>query len=556
MTGLAALLQVAGEAALLLWGLHMVQSGIQRAFGSQLHRWLGVALGNSARAFVTGIGATALLQSSTAVALMVAGFATSGAVALAPGLAAMLGANVGTALTVQILAFDMAAAAAPLILLGVVAFRRGGMTRTRDLGRVAIGLGLMFIALHLLVQSIRPLEAAPALRGALALIAGEPLLNLAVAAAIAWAAHSSVAGVLIVAAFAGSGVLDAQATVAMVAGANLGTAITPLLEVGGPGDRARLRLPLGNLLNRLAGCALVLAMLHEATQLLVALDPAPARLAANAHLAFNLVMAALGLPLVSTTARLVRRLLPDPPATRDEGAPRYLDDAALNTPVVALSNAAREALRMVDGLDMMLRRSAATWGNEGRWAGRELRQADVTLDRLHQAIHAYLGRIPRENLSDEEAVRLEEIQGFAIALERAADIAARDIPRHAARLACRATAPGPSPVEELNTINGSVLEHLRLATAVFMGGDVDAARRLVRGKEALREAERAAIARFKSTGALANNEGIAAPGVVLEAVHDLRRIVGLLASIAHPILERRGELLSSRLGDMCASSAT
>ena len=142
------LLDLAGSVALLLWGLHMVQTGIQRGFGPDLRRWLGTTLGNRLAAFAAGLGVTAILQSSTATGLMVAGFAAGGAVALVPALAVMLGANVGTTLIVQALSFDVAEVAPALILLGVILFRRGTAARTRDLGRVAIGLGLMLMSLH------------------------------------------------------------------------------------------------------------------------------------------------------------------------------------------------------------------------------------------------------------------------------------------------------------------------------------------------------------------------------------------------------------------------
>jgi phosphate:Na+ symporter len=161
MTELRLLLELAGEAALLLWGLHMVQSGVIRAFGSRLRHALGLALGDRLRAFAAGLGVTAALQSCTATALMVSSFAASGAVGLAPALAAMLGANLGTALIVQLLSFDAAAAFPTLVLAGVLAFRRGQRARTRDLGRVAIGLGLMLLALHLMLGSMAPVEASP-----------------------------------------------------------------------------------------------------------------------------------------------------------------------------------------------------------------------------------------------------------------------------------------------------------------------------------------------------------------------------------------------------------
>lgn len=139
------LLDLMGGVALLLWGLHMVRSGIVRAFGSDLRRFLGLALRNRLLAFLAGIGVTALLQSSTATGLMTASFVTGGTVELVPALAIMLGANVGTTLIVQVLSFNVSAVAPVLFLVGVTAFKRGGTTRTRDLGRVAIGVGLMVL---------------------------------------------------------------------------------------------------------------------------------------------------------------------------------------------------------------------------------------------------------------------------------------------------------------------------------------------------------------------------------------------------------------------------
>ncbi len=161
MSGLLSMLDFAGYVALLLWGVHMVQTGVQRAFGAALSAALGRALGTRARAFVAGLGITAALQSSTATGLMITGFAAGGVVGLVPALAAMLGANVGTTLIVQLLSFDLTSLAPLLILAGVWMFRRYPPGRTRDLGRVFIGLGLLLMALHALVELFEPLEQAP-----------------------------------------------------------------------------------------------------------------------------------------------------------------------------------------------------------------------------------------------------------------------------------------------------------------------------------------------------------------------------------------------------------
>src|SRR5882762_11213024 len=158
------LLDLMGGVALLLWGLHMVRSGIVRAFGSDLRRFLGLALRNRFLAFLGGIFVTALLQSSTATGLMTASFVTGGAVDLVPALAIMLGANVGTTLIVQVLSFNVSALAPVLFLIGLVAFRSGARSRIKDIGRVSIGLGLMLLALHILLDTLAPAENAPGAR--------------------------------------------------------------------------------------------------------------------------------------------------------------------------------------------------------------------------------------------------------------------------------------------------------------------------------------------------------------------------------------------------------
>ena len=214
------LLDLVGGVALLLWGLHMVHSGIVRAFGSDLRRFLALALRNRVLAFCAGLCVTALLQSSTATGLMTASFVTTGVLGLAPALAVMLGANVGTTLIVQVLSFNVAALAPILFLVGVMAFKRGRQTRTRDLGRVAIGVGLMVLSLHILLDTLAPAENAPAVRTLLGALTGEPMLCLLMSAALTWAAHSSVTVVLLVMSLAYSSFITPVAALALILGAN------------------------------------------------------------------------------------------------------------------------------------------------------------------------------------------------------------------------------------------------------------------------------------------------------------------------------------------------
>ena len=539
------LLDLAGSVALLLWGLHMVQTGIQRGFGPDLRRWLGTTLGNRLAAFVAGMGVTAILQSSTATGLMVAGFAAGGAVALVPALAVMLGANVGTTLIVQLLSFDVAEVAPALILLGVLLFRRGTAARTRDLGRVAIGLGLMLMALHQLVVLVTPYEDVPSMRLVLGAIATSPVVDVLVAAGLTWAAHSSVAVVLLVMSFAAKGAVPPDAAFALVLGANLGTAINPVLEGVSGDDPVGRRLPIGNLLNRLFGCLAALLLLPYLGRWMVWFDPDPARAVADFHTFFNLILAALFLPVLGPYAWLLRKMLPARIAADDPSQPRYLDHGALETPPIALAAAAREALRMADALEAILSGAADALASTDRRRIGEVRRLDDVLDRLNTAIKEYLTALDPESLSDTDHRRLSQILMFATNLEAAGDVIDRDVMGHAAKRLKRGIPLGEAERGEARRVLDRLAVTVRAAAAVFMTEDARSARQLAAEKEAFRDLESAATrAHFASM-----QGGKADPGALdLDLLRHLKRVNGhLVAAAAYPVLEGQGELLSSRL---------
>jgi phosphate:Na+ symporter len=425
------LLDLAGSVALLLWGVRMVQTGVQRAFGARLQTALGTALRTPFMAFLTGVGVTALLQSSTATGLMVAGFAAGGLVDLVPALAVMLGANVGTTLIVQLLSFDLSPATPALILIGVLMFQRSQTSRTHDLGRVAIGLGLMLLALRQLLYLITPFEDAPSLRLLLGAIATQPWLDVIVAAGLTWAAHSSVAIVLLVMSLAAKGVVPPDAAFALVLGANLGTALNPMLEMEGGSDAAARRVPAGNLGTRLIGVVLGLALLPKLGPWMVTIMTDPGRAVAGFHLLFNLVLAALFFPVLPYYASLLRRLFPARINTQDPSRPLYLDEAARETPVVAIGAATREALRLADVLESMLHASLDAFATDDRRRVSEARRMDDVLDRLNSAIRAYLTGLDPDAASDADQRRIEEILAFTTNLEHAGDVVDKNLLSHA-----------------------------------------------------------------------------------------------------------------------------
>ncbi len=546
MSATRVLIEFIGLIALLLWGIHMVQSGVVRVFGTNLRHMLGRGLKTRIHAFLVGLGVTAVLQSSTATALMVTSFAGPGSTDLVLTLAMMLGANVGTTLIVQVLSFDITLVFPLLIAAGVLAFRRGQGTRFQDLGRVSIGLGLMLLSLHLLGGTIAPSEQSTTIRDLLSAITREPLLNLVVAAALTWAAHSSVVTILAVVSLASSGLLTPEASLAMVIGANIGSAINPILE-GPGGDPVKLRLPVGNLVTRIAGAAIALPLLGPIAGWMSAFGEEPARLVANFHTLFNLALAAVFMAILPLVAKALIRLLPARAMPDDPSKPIYLDPGAVDTPAVALANAAREALRMADVVEKMLKGTRQTFHSDDRHLLAATRQMDDIVDRLHEALQRYIAAVARGSLNNDEARRLSEIQSFAINLEHVGDIIDRNITELSSKRMKLKLSLSAEGLAEIDAMYDQLLDHLRLAVAVFMSSDTEAARRLVAEKEHFRELERNSTERHFARVREGRRASIETSGLHLDVVRDLKRIDAHLASTAYPLLERTGALKPTRL---------
>jgi len=540
--GAKVLLDLLGGVALLLWGLHMVHSGILRAYGARIRRILSMILQNRYQAFAAGIGVTAILQSSTATALMLSSFTASGLVGLVPALAVLLGANVATALIVQLLSFDSSAFAPILLICGVMAFKRGVRTIVKDLGRVAIGLGLMLLSLHLLLDSLAPAEHAPSVRELFAIVTGEPVLALLIGTIMAWAAHSSVATILLTMSLAAANFVTPVAALALVLGANLGSAINPLLETGGSTNPAQRRLPFGNLINRVAGCLLFLPWLDPVARLIQSIDPNPVRLAADFHALFNLVMALLFILPLASYERLLERLLPDVKSANDLSVPLYLGESVNDTPSVALACAARETLRMGDIVDSMLEQAMTAILNNDRKLVSDVVQKDNAVDRLHEAVKLYVIKVTHGSLDEVEARRALEVLSLAINLEHIGDIIDKNLMELASKKIKRQLHFSEAGARELEEFHRVVRDNLRLAMTIFLSGDLKSARRLLDEKARIRELELAAsenhIARLKE----GRIDSIETSSLHIDILRDLKRIHSHICSAAYAALETAGEL--------------
>jgi phosphate:Na+ symporter len=362
-----------------------------------------------------------------------------------------------------------------------------------------------------------------------------------------WAAHSSVAVVLLVMSLAYSNFLTPLASVAFVLGANLGSAINPLFEGGSFDEPASRRLPVGNFLNRVVGVIAAYPFLGTITDLLMRFDSHPGRTTAYFHLAFNTVLALAFIGLLDPVSWLLVRLLPEQKAKRDPAAPLYLDETAFATPAVALACAARETLHMGDIIETMLRQSMTASMTDDRKLVGEISRMDNAVDKLDEAIKLYVTRITRESLDERDGRRAMEIISFTINLEHIGDIIDKNLMELAAKKIKHKYQFSKEGAAELTDFHQRVIENLKLAFGVFMSGDVKVARKLIEEKAQLRSLELAAAESHLARLREGRPESIETTSLHLDVVRDLERIHSHICSVAYPVLEAAGELEPSRL---------
>ncbi len=540
------LINILSGVALLVWGTHIVRSGVLRVFGANLRRVLSASVANRFHAFVAGIGVTSLVQSSSATAVITASFVSQNLMPLAPALAIMLGADVGTSLVVQVFSFDLSWLAPLMIGVGVVLHLSRKGTRTGQIGRVAIGIGLILLALQMIMNAAQPLSQAPGVKVILASISGDPMLDILVGAVFAIAFWSSLAVVLLTAAFAASGLIGLKMALFLVLGANLGSAILALLATSGTGPSGR-RVALGNICFKVIGCVITVALLGNIENLLTRIDPAPGRIVVNFHLAFNLLLAACLIGFTAPVARLVERLMPDRPE-RDKGVTaKYLDLAALDTPALATSNAAREALRIGDTIETMLIGVLTVIRTNDTKLAADIRRMDDDVDELYTAIKLYLTQISREALDEKESRRWTDIISLTINLEHIGDIIEHILEDVGTKMIAQRLAFSEAGMAELTEMHAKLLTNLRMGFNVFLNSDLRSAELLLAQKVEFREMGLAFADSHLHRLAGQSLQTVETSSLHLDIINDFKRINSLICSIAYPILEQAGALSRTRL---------
>lgn len=545
------LLQLAGAIMLLLWAVRMVRTGVERAHGVFLREALRGATKGRVRAAAAGTVLAVMLQSATAVAVLAAGFAATGVMTVSGGLAVMLGADVGSALVVQALSFDLSWLVPLLLFAGATMFLKVEARIVKQTGRTLLGIAFILISLRMVGEATAPMRHSALLPMAIDYLRGDPVTAFGAAALFTWLIHSSVASVLLFMSMAAQGVLPAEVALPMILGVNLGAGLVAVGLTRGQAIDSR-RIPLGNLIFRATAAVAILVGLQAATLPISWFGESAARQVVNLHLAFNLALLVVCLPFTATMERLAQLILPDAPAgeeTFDLMSRRKsaLDRTVIKMPGVALASATREVLRMAETVEIMLRPVMELFESGDKARVAQLRRLDEEVNRAHTDIKLYIAEVNRGTMSQDEARRGIELTDLAINLEHAGDIIAKNLLVLAEEKSDKRLSFSREGWSELTALHDRVLANMQIAMNVLVSGDLEAARQLVVEKERMRKLERDSHERHLKRLQSGTVQSIETSDIHLEAVRALKEFNSLLVSVAYPILTQSGDLLESRL---------
>jgi phosphate:Na+ symporter len=532
-----------GAVALLLFGLAQVKDGVSRAFGARLRTGLASGTRSGLRSFLSGFVATVALQSSTATALMVSSFVERELVKPRMAQIVLLGANVGTAVTAWIVATGIEWLSPLVILTGIVLYRSGSTGRQGG-GTALIGIGLMLLSLHLLSSATEPMRQSPALAAFIGLLDGAWPVALAFAAGIAFISSSSLAAVVLILSLASTGILSAGLVIVLVLGANLGGAIPPVIaSLSGPASAKRVTL--GNLIVRAIGCLIALPLAGYGADLLEMLPLSPAKLPVDAHLGFNLILAALAWPFSRTLSQLMLKLVPEE-AQADNG-PKYLDPQELSTPVVALASATREVLGVGDLIERMLLRTSDAFERNELAKLKEIPTLEKRVDSLQQEVKIYLSKLGRNGLSEEDGRRSIVVIDYAINLEHIGDIIEKGLLPQVTKKVSLGLKFSEDGYAELTKLFHLTIDNLRIAQTILVTRDFNLARQLMEVKVEVRRMEKQSSERHLERLRDGRADSLQTSSLHLDMLRDLKRINAHIVSVAHPILDESGLLIESRL---------
>jgi len=531
------LLILFGGMALLLYGMQLTGEGLQRAAGARLRQILTHLTANRFAAALTGAGVTALIQSSTATTVMLIGFVQAGLLTLHQAMGIILGADVGTTFTVQLLAFKVYDYAPLMVGLGFSVLFFAKRRLFKDLGQALLGFGLIFLGLKLMIDGMEPLRQSPVVAQVLLTFAESPVLGIAAAAVFSAVVHSSAATIGLAIALAAHGLLPLAGAVPLVLGANIGTCATALAASMGSTTEAK-RVAVAHIGFKLLGAAVVLPFLGPFVELTASSAGDLPRQIANAHTLFNVGISLLFLPFQGLAARLIMAAVSDRPEEDARFRTRYLDDRFADQPSLAIGQATREALRMADIAQGMLRDAAAVFRTGSQELLEDVERRDDQLDYLEREIKLYLTRLGKQTMTEDLSRREIALLGFIGNMENIGDIIDKNLMELARKKLYQGRRFSEAGEAELMDFHAQVSKNLERAIVAFATGDRSLAQEVLEQRAAIRQRERDLRQSHLDRLRAGLAESLETSEIHLDVLTNLKRINSHITALVYPIVEQ------------------
>jgi phosphate:Na+ symporter len=475
-------LNIATGVILVLLGMRYVRKGLDRLVGNRLVDWLQQMTKNRFQAFFAGAVAGCVAPSSSAIAMLSVQMLNETRLTAQRMLAVVLGANVGITVSVQLLAFRLQDYAGAFLVAGGVGFLFFNRAIFRGIGQMLLGIGLIFLAMEMIGKAGSVAATNPDLKLLFGVAEHYPLLVFLATAFLTLALQSSTASIGLGIGLAQSGLLPPATMMPWVLGANLGITLTMMLA--GWGSTEGRRLAIGSLLIKGCGAAaLIFFSARFFTFILNLLPGAIDRQAANLNTLFNLVLGLAALPVLSFIYRIVVFLIESPNVNDSGETDSYLDPLLLQSPSLALSHAAREELRLMDELKLMLRTVWLMFSGKNVRLASKVEEEQKRLERTEEGLKEYLSQVSDENLNEEDVAWKFIVLDYAQDLGTVGTLIRRDLAEAAVREAQSTSELSPEDRKELETLYSRTLERLEKAATVLMSRDYHLAIQLIREKE-------------------------------------------------------------------------
>lgn len=526
------LVHLFGGLGIFFLGLQLMSDGLQKSAGERMRRILEMFTSKPLKAVLTGAGVTAVLQSSSTVTVMVVGFVNSGLMDLSQALGTIMGANIGTTVTAQIVSFDIYALASPLIGIGALLYYFTKKKLPRYAGKSALGFGLLLLGLSTMSSAVDPLKGYQPFLDLLVLFGRQPLLGILAGALFTAIIQSSSATTGLIIALAWQGVVDVPAGLAIAVGANIGTCVTALLASLTAGTAAR-RAAIGHLLFNVFGTLLFIVFRSPFTDVVQLTSAVTARQLANAHTLFNVGTTLMLFPFLALFEKLVTRIVPGEDEVI-EMKPQFLDEHMIGTPG-ALFAAQREVLRMANYARDMVEQAVNAFRDGDVSRLRHIQQREEVVNILEKAITAYLAKANQESMNMEQARRFVNLMHVVNDVERIGDHAV-NISELAEARAAQGLELSDAAREDLDNMYGEVMKMCRGAIEALAQDNAAQAASIVDLDDVVDDLEK----RFRANHIERLNQGVCHPDIgvlFLDTLSNLERVADHATNIAEAVAD-------------------